>query len=253
MKRIEVFYLSRMNQQKTFWFFKQIYNQMEKIEDKRFQPLLHSFVSAFSLFDRSLKPNEGALLEKIETENSNCDKEWKNLKELTRQTISENLSEGKNLAKVIQKVIDNNEDPTTFTGSKKIDLFNKIFSELENKVSLKDNSTDLCDTLSSLNRAAWAYEQYLEAHNNEMAGKFISRRSLEARKKTEQAYYSAVEFLNAMFIYIGTEGYEKIIDEINRIIEMGKATPIIDIHSDVESNSYQKEAEYSKTEAAFSA
>jgi hypothetical protein len=239
MKKIEIFYLSRMSQQQAFWFFKQIYHQMKKIEDKRFQPVLHSFASAFDVFDRSLKPDDGVLVEKIEAENANCNKEWNNLKELAEQTLlNNNQTEGKSFAKVVQKIIDDNDDPTTVSGSKKVDLLTKIFKDIEGKISVKDNTTTIFDTLCGLSRSCWIYKHYLETRNNELAGRYLTRQSLEARKRIELACYSAVEFLNAMFIYKGTERYDDIIDFINNIIIIGKSTPIIDIYASEENESF---------------
>jgi hypothetical protein len=219
MRRIEVFYLSKMNQQRAFYFFRQIYSRMGKIDDKRFHPKLHAFMTALNAFDKTLKANKGPLVDKLDEENLCCNKEWRTLKDLAQQALSGERSDDKRMGKAVLKVMEGSEDPTALTGPEKIDLLKRCIKEIENKTSLEGGSdTDIPDTVARLKRATWAYKQFYDLRNIKAAGECLTRESLEARKKIEVAYYAAVEFLNAMFIYKGADGYEEIIDQINRII-----------------------------------
>lgn len=228
---------------------------MIQIDDHRFHPQLNAFEYAIEAFEKTLEPSsELQLKEKMREESSYGDEIWKRFNDAIDDLLNHTTSEHKQIGKNIHKIVSSYDDPSSLSGLKKYSLTTEIIGNLEKKVSAGHmNHVDIYDIVAELKRSCWAYKQYLDAYNLELTGKRLTRESLEARKKAETAYYTVIEFLNAMFIYKGDEEYTEIIDKINEIIDLAKTSPIVlDIHKE-ETDKEENSKDTPQEQEAFSA
>jgi hypothetical protein len=224
MKQIQKFYLRRIKQQHALRFFEKVYEWMKQIEDEKIQPLLQTYQDAVIAYGEVMKPTPKNLLAKqiaIEKEcrDTLCRKTYEKTKELLVHPVSQNRKIGKKINDTIKaygKLVD-------LPAGEKTEMLEKLIAELTEKFSPNDlYSVDFIDLIAELNRSNWSFSELIKAHENELNGKFITRKRMEVRKEMEDVYMEVVDFINAMIVYNGDQEYTDVIDQINLVIE--KAT-----------------------------
>lgn len=228
MKKIEVFYLSKMDQRQAFCFFKEMFNLLVKIDDQKLQSQLSSFENTLEEFDSALNPNSNLeLKEKMLMENLSCNETWNRLLDSISDLLQDPDSDLNQIGEKINKIIISHDDPLKLEGIEKCNLLNGIVAHLKKEISSANiKKADISDAIAEIRRSIWAYQQSMDIYISATTGKRLTRESLIARKKAESAYYVIIEFLNAMLVYKGDKEYADIIEKINHIIDMEKEKPL---------------------------
>ncbi len=228
MRRIEAIYLQSITQLRALRFFKDVYNKMGEIDDERFQIILRSYKYSLDLFHRALKTNPGKKLEsKIHAENERCDILWDEFIRKTEQLMNDTDLASRQTGNEVNNIFMDSDDIKRFKGVEKINAINTFLEIVSTKLTYKRlEHAGIADHLSELSRSNWVLKQLIDAHALEVTGKCLTRETLQSRKEVEKAFAIIVEFINAMVIYKGTDRYNRIINDINQLIENVKATPI---------------------------
>jgi hypothetical protein len=214
MKQIERIYLRGVEQRRVLQFAQSVSSIMENINDSKFKPYCRRFRHSVSSFAEAIQaPIENGVSRLIDEEDRRRNRLLLELRELAQEQAQQksNSKAYETLAPTVHYSGMSEPDKTRAINS----LLDELCDMYKEDALRKAGAYDI---MAELDRSNINHAELLKANEQGVSGHFITRSSAQARERTEHDYQEAVDFINAMLIYIGDKDYGKEADEINGLI-----------------------------------